>query len=270
MTPVDLTYILLNMQPGLQARQRGGAGVGEIEPGVWHLSLPPGPAGIYRWAQLDDYLHQPRRKFYWRAPFRLALRARVSAADLPGTWGFGLWNDPFSVSLGLGGAAARLPALPNAAWFFYAGKPNYLAFKDNHPAQGLLAATFAAPRIPALLLAPGAAAAPLLAWPPAARLLRRLLGRFVGESGTLLQADPTAWHSYRLDWTAHQVTFSLDGVEISSTEVSPAGPLGLVLWIDNQYAAFPPSGKLRMGSSESVQPAWLELAGLEVTADIDH
>lgn len=254
------------MQPELQVRQRGGALIREAGSAMWRLELPPGPSGVYRWAQLDDYLHKPRRKFCWRAPLRLELRARVSAADMPGTWGFGLWNDPFSVILGLGGAVARLPALPNAAWFFFAGKPNYLAFKDNHPAQGLLAATFAAPRIPALALAPGAAALPLLAFPPAARLLRRVLARLVGESATLLTADPTTWHTYRLEWAARRVTFFLDGLAIASTAVAPAGPLGLVLWIDNQYAAFPPSGRLQMGSFACAEPVWLELAGVEVSA----
>ena len=251
----------------------------EIEPGVWHLELPAGPAGVYRWVQMDDYLDRPRRKFNWTPPFRLELRARVSAADLPGTWGFGLWNDPFSVSLGLGGAAARLPALPNTAWFFYAGEPNYLAFRDSHPAQGLLAATFAAPRIPSLLLAPAALALPLLSLPPAARRLRRVLAALIRESAASLataspataslaaaspSADPTAWHAYRLDWTARRVVFAVDGLEVAATPVAPAGPLGLVLWIDNQYAAFPPSGKLRMGSSASPGPAWLELAGINV------
>ena len=265
LTRAGLAYILLLMQPALQTRRQGGATLREIEPGWWHLELPQGPAGAYRWAQLDDYLTLARGKFHWTPPLRLELRARVSAADLPGTWGFGLWNDPFSASLGLGGAAARLPALPNTAWFFYAGAPNYLAFKEDHPAQGWLAATFAAPRLPGLLLAPGALALPWLALPSTGRLLRRALARLVGESGARIPGDPTAWHTYRLDWTAQRVSFALDGLDIFSTPVTPSGPLGLVLWIDNQYAAFPPSGKLRMGTSANIGPAWLELSGVNLT-----
>ncbi|MDZ4158214.1 MAG: hypothetical protein U1B80_00340, partial [Anaerolineaceae bacterium] len=108
----------------------------------WRLQTPEGTAQHYRWAQLDDYLNRSRAAFYWKPPFRLQLRARVSTLDLPGTWGFGFWNDPFNISLGLGGAARRLPALPNAAWFFHASPPNYLSLREDRPAQGLLGAAF--------------------------------------------------------------------------------------------------------------------------------
>jgi len=57
-------------------------------------------------------------------PCTFSLHARLSGTDLPGTWGFGLWNDPFGLSLGFGGQAARLPALPQAAWFMHASPPN--------------------------------------------------------------------------------------------------------------------------------------------------
>ena len=81
-----------------------GGGVVELLPdGGQRLSIPAGAAGEYRLAQLDDTQHLPRSEFRWQSPCILELRARVSAADLPGTWGFGLWNDPFSASLGVGG-----------------------------------------------------------------------------------------------------------------------------------------------------------------------
>lgn len=258
------------MIPGLQTRRNGGATVRELEQGLWRLELPPGPAGVYRWGQLDDYMHHPRRDFPWRLPLdgrslRLELRARVSAANLPGTWGFGFWNDPFSASLGIGGTSMRLPALPNCAWFFYAGPPNYLAFRDTHPAQGLLAATFASPRIPSLLLAPGAVALPLLTFRAGARLVRRVASRLINEEGALVQGDPTAWRTYRLDWGEKSVSFFVDGEVVLTTPASPPGPLGLVLWIDNQYAAFPASGRLSMGASESPAPAWLEVKDITLT-----
>ncbi len=138
--------------PTLGQRTQAGGQVDRLDAaGGWRLSLPPGPAGQYRWAQLDDYIPLPRRRFLWTPPVRLSLEARVSAPGLPGTWGFGFWNDPFQASLGLGGTARRLPALPNAAWFFYASPPNFLAFRDDLPAQGLLAATFRLPLLPAPL-----------------------------------------------------------------------------------------------------------------------
>lgn len=250
--------------PVLYSRRKNGGAVREIEEGLWRLEIPAGPGGMYRWAQLDDYLDLPRRRFPWRAPLRFSLRARVSEQNLPGTWGFGLWNDPFTASIGLGGAAARLPALPNAAWFFYAGPPNYLALRDSHPAQGFLAATFAAPRIPSLLLAPGGLALPLLALRPLARLARRTARLLIRESAELITGDVTHWRDYCIDWLPDRVTFSVDEEEVFSTPISPRGRLGLVLWIDNQYAAFPPSGALRMGTSANPEIAWLELEDIMV------
>lgn len=253
------------MEPTLQLRRSGGGAVEQTRPGTWRMAIPSGAGGVYRWAQLDDHLHQTRGSFPWQPPLRLSLHARVSSAELPGTWGFGLWNDPFSASFGVSGAARRLPALPNAAWFFFAGQPNYLAFRDDHPAQGFLAATFSAPGLPALLLASGALVLPFLALPPTARLLRRLARLLINEDGTLVSGDPTNWREYRLDWEEGRVRFFVDDRQFFSTAVSPRGPLGLVIWIDNQFAAFPPSGKLRMGTSPNPQPAWLDVEKITIT-----
>jgi len=161
--------------------------------------------------------------------------------------------------------ARRIPALPQAAWFFYASPPNYLALHDTHTAQGLLAATFASRRIPALLLAASLPALPLLAWSPTARLLRRAARPFVAEDALRLDLDPTRWHNYRLEWRTDAVDFTVDGEPCFTTTVAPRGPLGLVLWIDNQYAAFPPQGTLRFGTLANPEPAWLELAEIEVS-----
>ncbi|MGC9395803.1 MAG: hypothetical protein ACP5J4_13235 [Anaerolineae bacterium] len=249
------------MMAELDARTAGEAEVVSSAPGRWRLRMPAGPGGSYRLAQLDDYSRLPRSHFLWRPPVRMEVRARVSEAELPGTWGLGLWNDPFTASLGLAGTARRLPALPQAAWFFYASPPNYLALHDTHPAQGLLAATFASQRIPAPVLAVLVPVLPLLAWPLTARWLRRVARRFVAEDALRLDLDPTEWHSYRLEWRADGVSFVVDGEPCFSTPVAPRGPLGLVLWIDNQYAAFPPDGRLRFGTLPN-PPAWLELADL--------
>jgi len=246
------------------------AQVHALAPGAWRLEIPAGAAGRYRLAQIDDYHQLRRRDFPWWPPLRLSLRARASAPDLPGTWGFGLWNDPFSLSMGLGGAAQRFPALPNAAWFFFASPPNYLSFRDDLPAQGFLAATFQAPAIPAPLQAPLLAlAAPglaLAALPVGARLVRRLLRRLVRQSAALVPGDVTAWHTYTLDWQPDGVTFMVDGDTISAAPVAPRGPLALALWIDNQYAALPPTGRLRYGTLANPGPAWLEVSDL----NIDH
>lgn len=236
------------------------------EPGevAWRLSIPAGPAGRYRLAQLDDYRGLRRGRFPWRAPLRVSLRARVSAPDLPGTWGFGLWNDPFSASLGLGGMGQRIPTLPDAVWFFYASPPNYLSFRDDLPAQGFLAATFRSSGLPGWLLAPGGLAAPLFLLPPGARLLRRVLRRLVQQDTRLVSQAVTDWHTYTLDWEIGRVTLQVDGETALETTVAPCGPLALVLWIDNQYAALPPSGRLAFGSLANPQPAWLEISDFSV------
>lgn len=247
------------MMPELDARNTEGAEVVMLAPGAWRLRIPGGPDGGYRLAQLDDYGSLPRSRFLWQPPVCLEVRARVSEAELPGTWGFGLWNDPFTASLGLAGAARRLPALPQAAWFFYASPPNHLALHDTHPAQGLLAATFASRRLPALALAAALPALPLLAWSLTARLLRRAARRFVAEDAVRLDLNPTQWHSYRLDWCVDVVNFFVDNELRCTTPVAPHGPLGLVLWIDNQYAAFPPNGQVRFGTLPNPS-MWLELA----------
>ena len=193
----------------------------------------------------------------------LRLRARVSAPDLPGTWGFGFWNDPFALRFGIG-ASRRIPALPNAAWFFYASPPNYLALSDRHPAQGLLAATFAAPRLPAPFLLAALPALPLLAWRMTARLLRRAARWVVRDDAAVLELDPTSWHSYRLAWHADRVAFYVDDRPVFTTPVCPVGPLGLVMWIDNQTMAFGPDGRLRSGTPAGPE-ARLDLASLSVS-----
>jgi hypothetical protein len=247
----------------LRGRVSIGAHIWRPRPGCRRLTLPPGPAEAYRIAQLDDYAALSRQAFPWHAPVRLRLSARVSAQDHPGTWGFGWWNDPFAAHLGLRGTSRRLPALPNAAWVFHASPENYLALRDDHPAHGLLAATFAAPSIPSVLLALGLPALPLLLWRITARLLRRSARRFVREDAALLDVDPTGWRRYEIVWRRHAVSFLVDDAVCFTTPVAPQGPLGLVLWIDNQYAAFHPDGRLRMGAL-ATPAAWLEVADLWV------
>jgi hypothetical protein len=85
----------------------------------YRLTIPAGKADAYRVAQLYDYAWLARRRFPHRYPLTLGLSARTSSDSLPGTWGFGLWNDPFGLALGFGGKPFRLPALPNAVVVFW-------------------------------------------------------------------------------------------------------------------------------------------------------
>lgn len=245
--------------PFLQTGLAHGGAIHEVSPDRWRFSLPSGSAEEYRWAQLDDYRNLARSKFNWQPPARLEARLRVSENTLPGTWGFGLWNDPFSFSLGLGGMGRRLPALPNTAWFFYASPPNYLALRDDHPAQGLLAATFSSPCIPSWMLAPLGLFLPLLLIPLSARSLRWTARQMVKEEAVLVNIDVTEWHTYRIEWLTERVSFWVNEQLLLETGVSPRGRLGLVIWIDNQYLSFLPGGRLRAGTLACDRESWLEI-----------
>ena len=252
----------------LTPRSTPGAQVEEISHGAeYRLTIPSGSADKYRFAQLDDYTQIPRSKFPLGFPVSHSLSARVSSNAIPGTWGFGLWNDPFGLSLGFGGNPFRLPALPNAVWYFGASKESYLSFKNGQPqeiapmfpANGFLAQVFRSPKFHPLLIVAG------LALPFSRKLTRRLLGIVIGEDGVRLSVDATQWHRYRIDWRARHVSFEVDNVQVFESQVSPNPPLGLVIWIDNQYAAFTPEGKIGFGVLENPEPAWLEIKDLELS-----
>ncbi len=213
------------------------------------LRLPSGPPNQYRLAQWDDYRALPRRRFPWQPPLTFSIHARVSHRILPGTWGFGLWNDPMSLSLGFG-SQRKLPALPNTVWFFFASPENSLSFRDDLPAHGALAATFRAPTWPVWFFAPGAVALPLLFFRPTARFLRRVASRLIQQDAASLEIDPTQWHTYAFHWEADCVTFTVDEQTVLATPISPHGSLGLVIWLDNQYAAWHPDGSLKWGVLE--------------------
>lgn len=249
-------YLNLNIQASAAARVRETRN-------IWRLSLGE-DTGAYQIAQLDNYSSLARGQFAHRPPFSLRLRARASHAELPGTWGFGVWNDPFGFSLGFGGNVPRLPALPNAAWFFFASVQNHLSLSDELPGSGPLAATFASPRIPSLLLAPAMLALPALAVPAVARRLRATARRLIHQDAVSLSIDPTEWHTYELNWSASAVEFKVDGLSVLRTAVSPRAPLGLVLWLDNQYAAWSPSGSMSSGTLPPQPGGWVELSELHV------
>jgi hypothetical protein len=244
-----------------------GAQIEPLEQGGWRLSIPAGTGGSYRCAQLDDYHGLRRRNFPWQAPFHLRARMRSSQSEIPGTWGLGLWNDPFGMALFSQAEPLRLPVLPQAAWFFFASPPNYLSLRDDLPACGGLAGVFRSPRPgwPASLA--GMAATPLVLVPPAARWLRRTARRWVHQTAAALPGDPSEWREYEMDWQADEVTLRVDGSVILHSDLTPNGPLGLVIWVDNQFAAFTPHGRLRFGTLTNPQPAWIELDSLEYEGD---
>ncbi|MBI4771343.1 MAG: hypothetical protein HY784_13265, partial [Chloroflexi bacterium] len=176
-----------------------GGGRVEGDARLWRLTLPPAPA--YADAQLDDYRRLPRARFPWRPPLRLRLLARASSPAPTGTLGFGFWNDPFTLSLGQGGAARRWPAAPNTVWFFYASPPNQMELAPGVPGHGWKAATLNAGRLPAALLAPAALATVGLSALPGVRKMVMAAGRkMVRASERLLGADLSQWGEYEIVW----------------------------------------------------------------------
>jgi len=227
-------------------------------PTGWRLVISKKSNKQYRLAQMDDHTRLPRRKYAAHPPLTICLRARASSESIPGTWGFGLWNNPFGLSLGFGGNPFSLPTLPNAIWFFHASAKNHLSFRNDKPAQGFLAQTFSSPEFHPLLLPIG------LMFPFSKKNTRRLLSRIIDEDTAIVSADVTQWHSYRLEWSPSRSTFWVDESLVLDTPVSPRPPLGLVIWMDNQYAAFTPDGKLKWGLENNLTEAWLEIENIEI------
>jgi len=231
----------------LEKREVNGGSINAMPENGSHLRIAKMEGGVYGLAQLDDYMHLPRRKFPHQPPFRLEIEARVSGQNLPGTWGFGLWNDPFAVGFGAGGMSRLLPVAPNAAWFFYGSEENQLSLRDGLPGSGFHAKTYRSPLLPSFLSLAALPVLPLLLWPAAARLLRKLARLVVEEDTKSLDVKVKDWHTYQLDWQKDSVTFAVDRKEVFCTGLSPRGRLGLVIWIDNQYFRFDREGRIGFG-----------------------
>ncbi|MBI2757903.1 MAG: hypothetical protein HYX49_04410 [Chloroflexi bacterium] len=244
------------MNSNLKTRQTKNASVSPTSNG-FRLTIPASSQSGYRLAQLDDYKNLARSNFLSHPPLTLSLRARASSQAIPGTWGFGLWNDPFGLSLGFGGNPFQLPALPNAVWFFHASEQNYLSFQSEKPAQGFIAQSFRAPKFHRLLIPAG------LAFPFSRKTTRKYLGRVIDEDSAAVSVDVTQWHDYRLEWSPNRSAFWVDEALVLESPVSPRPPLGLVIWIDNQFAAFRPDGKISFGVLAGREER-LEIEGLEI------
>jgi hypothetical protein len=250
--------------PDLHISQSPDAQVVALGENSWRLEIAPDPRPAYRLAQLDDHTRLPRSDFHWKPPLTLSLKARVSSQALPGTWGFGFWNDPFSFLLGGDRQHLRIPTLPDAAWFFHASPQNYLSLRDDLPACGFLAATFRSQKVPPALLALASPVLGLTLLPQTAQLVRRVLRRQVRQAAVSIDLTVTEWHAYTLEWQADVVRFSQDGIELLRTNVVPHPPLSLVIWIDNQYAALPPAGRLHYGTLPNPESAWMEVRQIEL------
>lgn len=215
----------------------------------------------YSDAQIDDYQGLSRCHFLWRPPLRMTVRARFShsSGGLCGTAGFGFWNDPFLMT------GPRLPTLPRAVWFFYGSPPSNMKLALGILGHGWKAATIDALRPAALLLAPLALPAVLLMNVPS--LYRRLwpsIQRAINVQETVIDADMTEWHTYELTWREERASFGVDGESVLGDAPSPRGPLGFVVWLDNQYMVATPQGRLRWGLLDVPDRQWMEIDSLAI------
>jgi len=262
-----------------------GDGRIETTPSGARLMLPPCSTSRYSDAQLDDYAGLPRRSYPHRPPLRLSLRARFShnfemaeavgdrrshtarsetrakQDSLTGTAGFGFWNNPF-------GPQSKLPALPQAIWFFYASPPSNMALAFNVPGFGWKAACIDAGRVAALAWSPLALPILLMCrWPRLYRAIWPRAQRSLAIRERPLPTDMTDWHTYDLEWRRDGARWSVDGEMQLETDRAPRGPVGFVAWIDNQYAIITPQGKFGFGTLDAPFEQRLELADVELTKD---
>lgn len=241
---------------------------------VLRLALPRASAGRYSDAQIDDYGNLPRRRFPWRPPLRLEVRARASHLQHPpavsaqpgqppgitlrGTAGFGFWNYPFSLT-------GTPLALPEAIWFFYASPPSNMALVPGVSGWGWKAQVIHARRWGAVAASVPALAAMALARATGhERAAAHWLRRVSGATEAHLKPALTAWHDYTLTWRPSEVRFAVDGREVLALSHPPPGPLGFVAWLDNQFAVATPRGVLRFGTLDS-GPEWLDLDFVRIT-----
>jgi hypothetical protein len=179
---------------------------------------------------------------------------------LRGTAGFGFWNAPF------GDPTIRTPALPQAAWFFFASAPGDLPLAQSGPGRGWFASTIAvtagrgaliAALSPAILLLNQFSSLRHIAWPGTQCRL--------GISYRQLETPMQEWHTYHLDWLATGCRFVVDGVTVHETPHCPQGPLGFVCWMDNQYLTLTARGRFGWGVLPIRKTQWLDIEHLQLS-----
>jgi hypothetical protein len=201
-------------------------------------------ASQYTDAQIDDYQDLARRDFLWRPPLQMTVRARFShsTGELQGTAGFGFWNDPFMMT------GARWPALPRVIWFFYSSPPSNMKLDLNTPGPGWKAGTLDAIRWPFFVLLPVAPLAiPLMNIGSLYRTFWPIGQKAINVSEALVPVEMTEWHTYVIDWQPKTAHFSVDGQTVLKCQTPPRGPLGFVLWLDNQFMVATPWGSFKYG-----------------------
>ena len=160
----------------------------------------------------------------------------------------------------------RRLAMPQALWFFYAGPDCNMPLTLDQPHLGMEGCRGRHPYPPIPLEGPplGAGRAPCSACSLSIAAYGPPSGRRLGSPSS---PSPLPWktgHIYTVDWQRDRVRFYLDGGLLLESDHSPAGPLGLVIWLDNQYLQFAPWGHFRWGLVAKEECQWLEVDWLAV------
>jgi len=160
----------------------------------------------------------------------------------------------------------RRPTLPRAIWFFYSSPPSNMPLALDVAGHGWKAATIDAWRIPFFLLAPTAPVAmPLMRIRAFYHSLWPLAQRAIGVSEKLIDVAMTEWHTYKIEWGMKTARFTVDDRLILACTTPPRGPLGLVIWLDNQAMVVTPWGQFRQALVAHDEAQWLEVAAVDIT-----
>ena len=81
----------------------------------------------------------------------------------------------------------------------------------------------------------------------------------------MINIQLTEPHIYQIDWLKDRVIFSIDDQTIHASPYSPHGKMGIVIWIDNQYAIVTPQGRFGWGLIEISEPQWIDLYEWSIT-----
>lgn len=224
-----------------------------------HLTKPATNSYHYTNAQLDDYHYLNRGDFLWQAPLRLTVRARFShpCGILHGTAGFGFWNAPPFMTNHL------RPTIPRVIWFFYSSPHSNIQFAQGIPGFGWKAATLDGLRPAFFALLPTAPIAiPLMNIRPLYNLCWPIGQQAINVSEAILPVEMTAWHTYTLLWYERTAHFLVDNYPVLECTTAPHGPLGFVMWLDNQYMVATPWGCFDFGLIETPQTQSMEVSQL--------
>jgi hypothetical protein len=236
----------------MKSRTTPGASI-EKTPKGYLMKIPAGDSSAYRFAQIDDYFGLPRRKFPHHS-LTLSLRARTSSFPSPEHGASGCGTIPSACRLGLGRIV--WPPRPAQRGMVLRGVAGQSSFVQRQTRTGISRAKFPFAKISSSADTNGfgislfRAKATRNCWARSSTRTHPLSGWIQ------LNGMATGWSGVR-----SRVAWYVDDVRVFESPVSPNPPLGLVIWIDNQFAAFTPEGKISFGVLEGDEE-WLEIEDL--------